>query len=786
MLKIWMNIQKFAIIIEVKNRSNNMTAKKSTRKPRKNKNTSYENFNNFAYFFIGLFFLSTYFTSNYDNSIGLIGRLLFDVFKGLFGEVLLFVSIFLMFIGIYGLISRNKPKKTLVLGVILLLFGLFIAFQIRFIDTLSVDSIISAFESKTGGGLFGALVANSINYTFGDIGIWIIMISFFLIGIALVINNVTMLKKISDASAQKLNEIQEDIMIKKDLANRRRQIEKVEKKKEKRKNYENQILASTNLNKEDFIEEDSKTENEQLNRTYNIKDHGIPVFNPENEVKKIKQVAKEDESEDMNKRIRSTGHLHGKWQLPPTSLLKNIKKDKDYSKKIELENTARLLENTLRSFGIKIQVKDINCGPSITRYEAVLEPGTKVSKINGLSEDIALALAATSVRIEAPIPGKSAVGFEIPNKKVIPVTFKEVILSSTFKDDNTPLIMGIGKDITGRTVATSLVDMPHLLIAGSTGSGKSVCLNTIICSLLYKYTPDELKFLLIDPKKVELNLYNDIPHLVAPVVTEPKKAAVALKWMVNEMENRYQILSDLGVKDIKSYNNVVKDGEKLPYVVIIIDELADLMMAAPVDVETYICRLAQKARAAGLHLIVATQRPSVQVITGDIKSNIPTRIAFAVFSQIDARTILDSVGAEKLLGKGDMLFTEKGGKLKRIQGAYISEEEIIEITKFLKNQGKPEYLQGVEILEKEETGEDTDKKNIASNEDELLSDAARLILESGQASISMLQRKLRIGYSRAARLIDMLEEKGLVGPFEGTKSREVVGNWEDFGRLFGE
>lgn len=763
-----------------------MMVKKSTRKPKNNKSNSNKSINNFAYFFIGLFFLSTYFTSNYDNNIGLIGSHLFDIFKGLFGDALFFVSIFLIFIGAYGLLSRNKPKRTLILGVILSLFGLFIAFQIKYIDSISIDSILKAFESKIGGGLFGALVANSINYTFGIIGVWIVMISFFLIGIALIINNVAMLKKIKDDSAIKLNEIQEDMLIKKDLANKRKQIEKVEKKKQKRKNYENQILASTNLDRDDFTEEEIKSEHEHGNRTYNIKDHGMPVFNPEQDAKKIKQIAKDDEAGDMNKRIRNSGHFHGKWHLPPTTLLKNIKKDKDYNKKIELENTARLLENTLRSFGIKIQVKDINCGPSITRYEAVLEPGTKVSKINGLSEDIALALAATSVRIEAPIPGKSAVGFEIPNKKVIPVTFKEVILSSIFKDDNSPLIMGIGKDITGKTVATSLVEMPHLLIAGSTGSGKSVCLNTIICSLLYKYTPDELKFLLIDPKKVELNLYNDIPHLVAPVVTEPKKAAVALKWMVNEMENRYQILSDLGVKDIKSYNSVVKNEEKLPYVVIIIDELADLMMAAPVEVETYICRIAQKARAAGLHLIVATQRPSVQVITGDIKSNIPTRIAFAVFSQIDARTILDSVGAEKLLGKGDMLFTEKGGKLKRIQGAYISEEEIIEITKFLKAQGKPEYLQGVEILDKEDIGESTDKKNNVSNEDELLSDAARLILESGQASISMLQRKLRIGYSRAARLIDMLEEKGLVGPFEGTKSREVVGNWEDFGRLFGE
>ncbi len=763
-----------------------MAVKKKKNKPRKSTEKKNENINNLAYFFIGLFFLSTYFTSNYNNSIGIIGSWLFDIFKGLFGNVLIFVALFLMLLGLYGLISKNKPKKTLILGINLFLGGLFIAYHIMLKGDLNIDTLLKSFELKAGGGLIGALITNTINYTFGSIGLWIVMISFFLIGSVLIINNVAMLRRIREVSTEKINDIQEEIILKKDLAKKKRSIEKVARAKEKRKQYENQILANNNLDKEAFSENDEKEDLENRKRTYNIKEHGLPVFNTDIESGKTNKSVVSHEKEGINKRIKNSGDFQGKWQLPPISLLQSMKKDKDYSKKIELENTAKVLESTLGSFGIKIQVKDINCGPSITRYEAVLEPGTKVSKIQGLSEDIALALAATSVRIEAPIPGKSAVGFEIPNKKVIPVSFKEIILSSTFKDDHSPLIMGIGKDITGKTVATSLVDMPHLLIAGSTGSGKSVCLNTIICSLLYKYTPDQLKFLLIDPKKVELNLYNDIPHLVAPVITEPKKSAVALKWMVNEMESRYQLFSDSGVKDIKSYNNFVKIQDKIPYVVIIIDELADLMMTAPVEVETCICRLAQKARAAGIHLIVATQRPSVQVITGDIKSNIPTRIAFAVFSQIDARTILDSVGAEKLLGKGDMLFTEKGGKLKRIQGAYISEDEITEITNFLKSQGQPEYLQGIEILEKNDLNSEEDNIKKSNSEDELLPDAAKLILETGQASISMLQRKLRIGYSRAARIIDILEEKGLVGPFEGTKSREVVGNWEDFGRLFGE
>ena len=391
-----------------------MTVKKKTSRGKNNKVKNNENINNFAYFFIGLFFLSTYFTSNYDNNIGLIGNWLFDIFKGIFGDVLLFVSIFLIFIGIYGLISRNKPKKTLIFGVVLFLCGLFIAYHMKFTDSLSLDVFIKAFENKVGGGLFGALITNSIYLTFGNIGIWIVMISFFLIGSGLIINNVAMLSKLRDASAQKLNEIQEDIIIKKDLANKKRQIEKVEKKKEKRKIYENQILANSNLDREDYQDNDIKSEHEPVERTYNIKDHGMPVFNPEHdhEKPKVTQTIKDDDSDGLNKRIRNSGHFQGKWQLPPTSLLKAIKKDKDYSKKLELENTAKLLENTLGSFGIKIQVKDINCGPSITRYEAVLEPGTKVSKIQGLSEDIALALAATSVRIEAPIPGKSAVGFE--------------------------------------------------------------------------------------------------------------------------------------------------------------------------------------------------------------------------------------------------------------------------------------------------------------------------------------------------------------------------------------
>ena len=745
---------------------------------------------------VGVFFTAAFFAA---GSIGIIGEALLDLFKGLLGDVLLIFALMILLIGVYGLVDQEKVRKSFYVGAALFGLSLIMAFQAfhpGFLEKLSFQTLpeilAQAYGHQSGGGMAGAILADLLYTALGSIGLWIAIAGLFTAGTALLARNIATLNKLKDYSAQVLNEIQEDRQMKKEIQAKHRKIAKEQKREERYRSYENQFLVNTRLSKSDFEEDEDGAgdarrgddHDQKGPHAINIKGHEFPDFDPEPVPKPPKAPKPAEEGENITQSIRSTKN-RGKWILPPTSLLSAVRKDREYSTKTELEHTARLLEETLRSFGIQIQVKDINCGPAITRYEASLAPGTKVSKIVGLSEDIALALAAISVRIEAPIPGKSAVGFEIPNKKVLPVSFREIVLNSTFKENPAPLTMGIGKDITGRTVATSLVDMPHLLIAGSTGSGKSVCLNTIICSLLYKYTPDELKFLLIDPKKVELNVYNDIPHLVAPVVTEPKKAATALKWMVNEMENRYQLMSEKGVRDIRTYNEVVEGPERIPYVVVIIDELADLMMAAPVDVETYICRLAQKARAAGMHLIVATQRPSVQVITGDIKSNIPMRIAFAVFSQIDARTILDSTGAEKLLGKGDMLFTQKGGKLQRIQGAYISEDEIEAITGFLKKQGKPEYLSGAEILDRDDAPEGEDGSE-HDYEDELLREAARIVLETGQASISMLQRKLRVGYSRAARLIDILEEKGFVGHFEGTKSREVTANWEDFGRLFGE
>ncbi|SCZ76827.1 FtsK/SpoIIIE family DNA translocase [Acidaminobacter hydrogenoformans] len=458
------------------------------------------------------------------------------------------------------------------------------------------------------------------------------------------------------------------------------------------------------------------------------------------------------------------------YRMPPLSLLSPAQA-KVAGNRSEIIENAKRLESTLMNFGVEAKVIEVSKGPAITMYEMSLSPGVKVSKVNALSDDIALALAASQVRIIAPIPGKSAIGIEIPNKDTTMVSFREILESQEYKKAESKLSIGLGKDITGRVVIGDLAKMPHLLVAGATGSGKSVCINTMIQSILYHATPEDVKLLMIDPKVVELSHYNGIPHLILPVVTDPKKASIALNWAVQEMTNRYKLFADTGVKEIKSYQKKAKenpDMAPMPYIVVIIDELADLMMVAPNQVEDAICRLAQMARAAGIHLIVATQRPSVDVITGLIKANIPSRIAFAVSSQVDSRTILDGSGAEKLLGRGDMLFHPVGAnKAIRIQGAFVSDEEVEKIVDFIKNQVEDvEYK--TEILD-QDTSEDG-----YGEADEHLMDAIELVVDTQQASISMLQRKFRLGYNRAARLVDQMEERGIVGQSMGSKPREVL------------
>lgn len=436
-----------------------------------------------------------------------------------------------------------------------------------------------------------------------------------------------------------------------------------------------------------------------------------------------------------------------------------------------IEEQTMLLNNTFTNFNVHAKVVNVTQGPSVTRYEVQPEPGVKVSKITNLSDDLKLSLAAKDIRIEAPIPGKHTVGIEVPNQKSRPVLIREILESDEFKNSSSPLTVAMGLDISGKPIVTDLRKMPHGLIAGATGSGKSVCINTMLVSLLYKAKPEELKLLLVDPKMVELAPYNYVPHLASPVITDVKTATAALKWAVEEMERRYELLAHAGVRDITKYNQLAEEhkrySDKLPYLVIVIDELADLMMMAPADVEEAISRIAQKARACGIHLLIATQRPSVDVITGLIKANVPTRIAFSVSSQIDSRTVIDISGAEKLLGKGDMLFLENGtSKPVRLQGTFVSDEEIDQVVAHVRRERKPEYLFEQEELLK--------KVQISEEEDELFYEACEFIIEQGGASTSSLQRNFKIGYNRAARLMDMMEKQGFISEARGTKPRDVL------------
>lgn len=483
--------------------------------------------------------------------------------------------------------------------------------------------------------------------------------------------------------------------------------------------------------------------------------------------------------EEMNSSVKE-------YKLPDVKLLKEVKHKSAKDVSNELKSNAELLVDTLASFGVHAEITDISRGPTVTRYELKPASGVRISKITNLADDIALNLAAVNVRIEAPIPGKAAVGIEIPNTVKNSVSMREVVDSIDFKNQKSLLSAGLGKDIAGKTVFCDIAKMPHLLIAGTTGSGKSVCMNSIIVSILYRATPSEVKFLMIDPKKVEFSKYENIPHLLVPVVTDPRKASGALGWAVSEMLNRYQKFSDTGVRDIEGYNRYVSkhDGmEPMPKIVICIDELADLMMAAPKEVEDSICRLAQMARAAGMHLVIATQRPSVDVITGLIKANISSRIALTVSSAIDSRTILDSGGAEKLLGMGDMLYSPIGSnKPLRVQGCYISDDEVEELCDFIKNQGESDYSEEIQkeieskAVQDKSSSKFTDDGESGENLDPLFAEAVDVVLENGKASTSFLQRKLGVGYSRGSKIMDQMEEKHIIGPAEGAKPRKILIN----------
>ncbi len=506
-------------------------------------------------------------------------------------------------------------------------------------------------------------------------------------------------------------------------------------------------------------------------------------------------VQKEEEKQDKTKQVLQLEHTisveEDNYVYPPIDILSKMEKASLKGGTKSLTDTAARLQKTLYSFGVSAKVENVTVGPAITRYELKPAEGVRVSKIANLADDIALNLAAETIRIEAPIPGKQAVGIEVPNKQKEMVGLREVIESEAFKNNDSKLSVALGKDVAGSAVIANIAKMPHVLIAGSTGSGKSVCINTIITSIIYNSKPSEVKLVMVDPKVVELSVYNGIPHLLIPVVTDPKKAAGALAWAVQEMDNRYNLFAEKGVRDLIGYNKAAEHegAGKLPQIVIIIDELADLMMVAAKEVEESICRLAQKARAAGMHLVIATQRPSVDVITGLIKANVPSRIAFAVSSQVDSRTILDQVGAEKLLGKGDMLYFPSGAsKPTRVQGAFVSDEEVEQIVNFVKSNGTAVYSE--DILDTiENGGKDEQIKNLAADQaaeddtDPFLQDAIDTVVETGQASTSFIQRKFKVGYARAGRIIDQMEERGVISGYQGSKPREVLWTLEKLAEM---
>jgi S-DNA-T family DNA segregation ATPase FtsK/SpoIIIE len=677
--------------------------------------------------------------SIYTNAAGALGIFLNKNLRGFSGLAAVAVPIFMILWGIYCMSYRKNPSLTpRLFGIITIILVFICLIHIKIHTNIMGNGFIERLRQSAdlglkgqGGGILGEIIVTVLFNLFGVTGSYIFMFTLVTIGIILATG----------------------ISI----------IDLIQKAKNRRREKNISILPG---------------EKDEKNKVVNLEKPTITISKPEVAPAKEQEKTENKGAAEEPLVINRNDGVDTNYKLPPLSLLRrNAAKQSSFSEK-ELLNNAQILEKTLESFGVQAKVVQVSCGPAITRFEIQPSPGIKVSRIVSLADDIALSLAAPDVRIEAPIPGKAAIGIEVPNKVISSVFLRDVIDSPEFQTSSSKLTIALGKDISGNPVVADLSEMPHLLIAGATGSGKSVCINTIISSILCKAFPHEVKLMLIDPKVVELTVYNGIPHLLTPVVTDPKKAAAALNWMVSEMENRYQTFAKEGVRDINRYNEIKTDNP-LSKILIIIDELADLMMVSPREVEDSICRLAQMARAAGIHLVVATQRPSVDIITGLIKANIPSRISFAVSSQVDSRTILDISGAEKLLGKGDMLFFPVGAaKPVRVQGAYISEEEVEKLVDYVKKQKEPCYEKTLSDFKEIET----DKKEEAT--DELFKEALSLVIESGQASISMLQRRLRIGYARAARLIDQMEERGFVGGFEGTKPREILITREQFEKYF--
>ena len=759
---------------------------------------------------------------------GVLGIKLNDILGGMFGIMQYVLPIGGFVISIKLACEGSETLNSKMLQYAIFVISLSIAFSVFQISSEELQSskelsevVKDAYalgEHSKGGGAIGAVAAVPLAKLLGDLGAVILCI-----GIAIVVMVFTFGINLSDLINMWVENLQDKRMEKQEIKEQRNRKEEKESIAErKRKEREQRMEERARLKAEKIAKAKEKENNELMDNQIKI-NFGGRILNEQDNPRGLKKYdhsndnlepltrdskkeiqpdvlennlfkQEEEKKEDKKKEVLQLEHAmvveDEHYEYPPIELLSKSKAKTLKGGAKALTDTATKLQKTLYSFGVSAKVENVSVGPAITRYELKPAEGVRVSKIANLADDIALNLAAETIRIEAPIPGKQAVGIEVPNKEKQTVHLREVLESGEFQNNKSKLSVALGKDVAGNTQLADIAKMPHVLIAGSTGSGKSVCINTIITSIIYNAKPSEVKLVMVDPKVVELSVYNGIPHLLIPVVTDPKKAAGALAWAVQEMDDRYNKFASKGVRDLKGYNKLIEKEEenaKLPQIVIIVDELADLMMVAAKDVEEAICRLAQKARAAGMHLVIATQRPSVDVITGLIKANIPSRIAFAVSSQVDSRTILDSVGAEKLLGKGDMLFFPAGApKPSRVQGDFVSDDEVEKIVDFVKSNGTATYSE--DILESIENSNKTEKEltQEQANDDEtdpFLMDAIQTVVETGQASTSFIQRRFKVGYARAGRIIDQMEERGVISGYQGSKPREVLMTLEKLNEL---
>lgn len=781
------------------------------------------------------------FISNFGVG-GVVGNAVSSFLFGIFGVIAYIFPIILIIGSFFGVSNKDN-----IFAIFKLFAGtLFAIFLCVFMTLITsketvmtpLEAFDYGFDHKMGGGIIGGFLAYYISQAFGVVGTYIIDIVVLIISLVLITGKSAI--KGVQKSGHKVYESAKE-------GNERYQEYRRVREEEKRRRIDNKVSGvstDTKIPKREelpFSDEMGELHEDTQLELPNIKaEHRTKLSSSDETVSRYAPLIPEEEGakgpkivgdfiaddtptaepvtertstrrgrasvEEIEKAVDNVANeiiaeqnaLEEKpYVFPPLSLLKQGDNRRAGNTQAQLRETAQKLEQTLKTFGVNVTVTDISCGPSVTRYEVQPEMGVKVSKIVNLADDIKLNLAAADIRIEAPIPGKAAVGIEVPNSENVTVAFRDLLESEEFKNSSSKITFAVGKDIAGKTKVADIAKMPHVLIAGATGSGKSVCINTIIMSILYKADPKDVKLIMIDPKVVELSVYNGIPHLMIPVVTDPKKAAGALHWAVAEMTDRYNKFAEIGVRDINGYNARVdqvqapegqEKPKKMPQIVIIVDELADLMMVASNDVEEAICRLAQLARACGIHLVIATQRPSVNVITGLIKANMPSRIAFAVTSGVDSRTILDMNGAEKLLGKGDMLFNPQGvPKPIRVQGAFVSDKEVADVVRFItEKNGNATY--SAEVQQKLESMENSGNTTISISEmdaggdgkDSYFMEAAKIIIDKEKASIGMLQRYLKVGFNRAARIMDQLEEAGIVGPEEGTKPRKVLMSPEEF------